>query len=163
MVVVILRNLGAAAAGVGAVAVEFGFSEQAGAGAGEDAERAVFQAGADGGDAEGEGVDAFVDGEAGAAEFGDLVGAGRSEKVFRKQFRNQEQPQVFPGIAESAKVSCAGDFVTAGQTFGAPCLDPGITTMTTMIETTAVAAVPSRPTNHLSSSWDSAAASCVSV
>ncbi len=74
--VVVLRNLGAAAAGVGAVAVEFGFSEQARAGAGEDAERAVFQAGADGGDAEGEGVDAFVDREAGAAEFGDLVGAG---------------------------------------------------------------------------------------
>jgi hypothetical protein len=74
--VVVLRNLGAAAAGVGAVAVEFGFGEEAGAGAGEDAERAVFQAGADGGDAEGEGVDAFVDREAGAAEFGDLVGAG---------------------------------------------------------------------------------------
>jgi hypothetical protein len=53
VVVVVLGNLGAAAAGVGAVAVEFGFGEEAGAGAGEDAERAVFQAGADGGDAEG--------------------------------------------------------------------------------------------------------------
>jgi hypothetical protein len=52
VVVVILGNLGAAAAGVGAVAVEFGFGEEVGAGAGEDAERAVFQAGADGGDAE---------------------------------------------------------------------------------------------------------------
>ena len=31
MVVVVLRNLGAAAAGVGAVAVEFGFVEEAGA------------------------------------------------------------------------------------------------------------------------------------
>ena len=76
MVIVVFGNLGAAAGGVGAVAVEFGFFEEFGAGAVEDAERAVLQAGADGGDAEGEGVDAFVDGEAGAAEFGDLVGAG---------------------------------------------------------------------------------------
>ena len=52
--VVVLGKLGAAAARVGAVAVEFGFSEQARAGAGENAKRAVFQAGADGGDAEGE-------------------------------------------------------------------------------------------------------------
>ena len=76
MVVVILRNLGAAAAGVGAVAVQLGFGEEVGAFAFEDAEGAVLQAGADGGDAEGEGVDALVDREAGAAEFGDLVGAG---------------------------------------------------------------------------------------
>jgi hypothetical protein len=78
--VVILRNLGAAAAGVGAVAVQLGFGEEVGAFAFEDAERAVFQAGADGGDAEGEGVDAFVNGEAVVAEFGNLVGAGGLRK-----------------------------------------------------------------------------------
>jgi hypothetical protein len=37
VVVVVLRDLGAAAAGVGAVAVEFGFGEEAWAGAVEDA------------------------------------------------------------------------------------------------------------------------------
>ena len=49
VVVVVFGNLGAAAGGVGAVAVEFGFVEEVGAGAIEDAERAVLQAGADGG------------------------------------------------------------------------------------------------------------------
>ena len=49
MVVVVFGNFGAAAGGVGAVAVEFGFVEEVGAGAIEDAERAVLQAGADGG------------------------------------------------------------------------------------------------------------------
>jgi hypothetical protein len=38
VVVVIFRNLGAAAAGVGAVAVEFGFGDEAGEGAGDDVE-----------------------------------------------------------------------------------------------------------------------------
>jgi hypothetical protein len=76
VVVVVFENLGAAAGGVGAVAVEFGFVEKVGTGAVEDAQRAVLQAGADGGDAEGEGVDALVDGEARTAEFGDLPAGG---------------------------------------------------------------------------------------
>lgn len=76
MVVVIDGHLGFFVFGFGAVAIEFGFGEEVGAFAFYDAQGAFFQSRADGGDAGAEGVVAFADGEAGAAEFVDLAGTG---------------------------------------------------------------------------------------
>jgi hypothetical protein len=76
VVVVVDRGLGPLILGFGAVAVEFGFGEEVGAFAFYDAQGSVFQSRADGGDAGSQGVVAFADGEAGAAEFVDLAGAG---------------------------------------------------------------------------------------
>jgi hypothetical protein len=67
VIVVVERSFGFAGVGALGVAVAFGFAEEVGAGAVDDAERAVLQAGADGGNGEAEVIDAYVDATPGEA------------------------------------------------------------------------------------------------
>ena len=64
-------------AGFGVVAVEAGFGNEVRSGAGKDLQGAIFETGADGGNAGPDVVVALADGEAGGAEFENLAGALR--------------------------------------------------------------------------------------
>src|SRR6516164_3108431 len=64
-------------AGLGVVAVKAGFGYEVRGGAGEDLQGAIFETGADGGNAGPDVVVALADAEAGGAEFENLAGAVR--------------------------------------------------------------------------------------
>jgi hypothetical protein len=84
VVVVVLGRFGFAMLGLAAVAAEFGFVEEVGAAAGEDFEDAIFDSGADGGDALAEVVLASADRE--AAPMSSVISPGLEGSAYHSTF-----------------------------------------------------------------------------